>query len=61
MSNSKLTITDASKVFLDDKTKELLIYDCKEFAFDGKLIMKHDLPAKNTLRYKLCDDKIYLE
>lgn len=58
--NDKFEFTNAGKVVYNEKTKKLVIYDCKSFIIDGKIIAKDNVTNTKTVEYTLGDDKVYL-
>jgi len=58
--NYKFEFADAGKVVYNEKTKKLIIYDCKNFIIDGKIIAKDNVSNAKTVEYTIGDDNVYL-
>ena len=58
--NDKFEFANAGKVVYNEKTKKLIIYDCKSFIIDGKIIAKDNVSNTKTVEYTLGDDTVYL-
>ena len=58
--NDKFEFADAGKVVYNEKTRKLIIYDCKSFMIDGKIIAKDTVSKVKNVEYTLGDDSVYL-
>jgi N-acetylmuramoyl-L-alanine amidase len=58
--NDKFEFADAGKVVYNEKTRKLIIYDCKNFMIDGKIIAKDNVSKVKTVEYTIGDDNVYL-
>lgn len=60
LKTDKFEFADAGKVVYNEKTKKLIIYDCKGFTIDGKIVVKDNVSEVMTVEYTLGDDTVYL-
>lgn len=60
LKTDKFEFADAGKVVYNEKTKKLIIYDCKGFTIDGKIVVKDNVSEVKTVEYTLGDDTVYL-
>jgi lipopolysaccharide export system protein LptA len=60
LKTDKFEFADAGKVVYDEKTKKLIIYDCKGFTIDGKVVVNDNASKVKTVEYTLGDDTVYL-
>ena len=58
--DDKFEFADAGKVIYNEKTKKLIIYNCKSFMIDGKIIARDNVSKAKTVEYTLGDDSVYL-
>lgn len=58
--DDKFEFADAAKVVYDEKTKKLIIYECKNFTIDGKIIARDNVSKVKTIEYTIGDDTAYL-
>jgi lipopolysaccharide export system protein LptA len=52
--------SDAAKAVYNHTTKKITVYDCKEFSFTEKLVMKPGKKSAHTIEYVLGDNKAIL-
>ena len=60
LKTEKFEFADAGKVLYNEKTKKLIIYDCKGFTIDGKIVVKDNVSEVKTVEYTLGEDTAYL-
>lgn len=60
LKTDKFEFANAGKVVYNEKTKKLIIYDCKGFTIDGKIVLKDNVSEVKTVEYTLGDDTAYL-
>ena len=60
LKTDKFEFVDAGKVVYNEKTKKLIIYDCKGFTVDGKIVIKDNATQVKTIEYTLGDEIVYI-
>jgi hypothetical protein len=60
LKTDKFEFADAGKVVYNEKTKKLIIYDCKGFTINGKVVVNDNVSKVKTVEYTLGDDTVYL-
>ena len=60
LKTDKFEFSDAGKVVYNEKTKKLIIYDCKGFTIDGKVVVSDNVSKVKTVEYTIGDDTVYL-
>jgi lipopolysaccharide export system protein LptA len=60
LKTDKFEFADAGKVVYNEKTKKLIIYDCKGFTIDGKVVINKNATKVKTVEYTLGDDTVYV-
>ena len=60
LKTDKFEFANAGKVVYNEKTKKLIIYDCKGFTINGKIVMKDNVSKVKTVEYTLGEDTVYL-